>query len=351
MNGDAEPAVLLRFDEQLSLIDWPELEPVDDIVLGSADCFVAALGFEERALAGLQRACQGSQNFNAVFVRYLPEVKENLEAAFSALCEKNGLDANNLVYDRERPSGIGPLVADSVSKCDRVFVDISGMSRLLIVQIIVALVERRQAFHILYAEAEVYPPLEKEYRKVHTGAGQNPSFISSGIFEIVSSPELSSVAMLGGAIRLISFPSFDPSQMSNLVQEVQPTHNNVIRGMPPYEEMAWRPAAIDQLNNSAMKTLQRLDVHQASTLDYRETLKLIADLYQQHSAFDRIVIAPTGSKMQAVAVGILRGVLGDLQIVYPTPLQFVNPSRYTEGVKQIVQLPVDLPPNLGPSRE
>ena len=154
----------------------------------------------------------------------------------------------------------------------------SGMSRLLIVQTIVALVESRMKFHILYAEAEVYPPLEKEYKEAHKSDGPSPSFISSGIFEIVSSPELSSVAMLGGAIRLISFPSFDPIQLSNLVQEVQPTHNNVVRGIPPSEEMTWRTAAIDQLNKSTVGALQRVEAHTVSTLDYRATLNLILGL-------------------------------------------------------------------------
>ena len=54
-----------------------------------------------------------------------------------------------VVYDRERPSGIGPLLAKYVSGFDRVFVDISGMSRMLIVQIIVALVESRELYAAL----------------------------------------------------------------------------------------------------------------------------------------------------------------------------------------------------------
>ena len=265
---------------------------------------------------------------------------ENQEAAFLALSEACGLDVQEFEYDRECPSGIGPLLADYGSGFDRVYVDISGMSRLLIVQTIVALVQSAKEFHILYAEAKVYPPLEADYEEARTGDSPSPSFISSGIFEIVSSPELSSVSMLGSTIRLISFPSFDPSQLSNLVQEVQPTHNNVVRGKSPREEMAWRTDAIDQMNSSTVTTLQRVEIHEASTFDYRETLKLILDLYRRHSAFDRIVIAPTGSKMQAVAIGILRGVLGDLQIVYPTPLQFLNPDRHTEGVKEIFQVAV-----------
>ena len=35
MSSEIVPEVPLRSDEKLSLIDWPEMEPVDGIVLGS----------------------------------------------------------------------------------------------------------------------------------------------------------------------------------------------------------------------------------------------------------------------------------------------------------------------------
>ncbi|MCY3852179.1 MAG: hypothetical protein OXG03_01165 [Gammaproteobacteria bacterium] len=336
---------LLRKDERLSSVDWPELEPIDNIALGPADCIVVGMGFEERALVGLKRACEASKHFHTVLIRYLPKIEENQETTCLEFCRENNLNFEEFEYDREYPSGMGLTLANNILNFEKIFLDVSGMSRLLIVQIIVELMKRKKKFHILYTEAENYPPSEQEYKeeyeKARTTNDTNPSFISSGIFEIVSSPELSSVFMLGGTIRLISFPSFDHGQLSHLVQEVQPTHNDVIHGMPPHEEMAWRTKAISQLNESTMKALQRAESHETSTLDYRETLNLILELYQRHSMFDRFVIAPTGSKMQAVAIGILRGVLADVQIVYPTPLQFVEPDRYTEGAKQIFHLAID----------
>jgi hypothetical protein len=57
--------------------------------------------------------------------------------------------------------------------------------------------------------------------------------------------------------------------------------------------------------------------------------------------FDRIVVAPTGSKMQAVAVGLFRAVLYDVQIVYPTPQIFTAPHEHTVGIRQLYK--VDLP--------
>jgi hypothetical protein len=57
--------------------------------------------------------------------------------------------------------------------------------------------------------------------------------------------------------------------------------------------------------------------------------------------FDRIVVAPTGSKMQAVAVGLFRSVMYDVQIVYPTPQIFIAPHEHTIGIRQLYK--VDLP--------
>jgi hypothetical protein len=54
----------------------------------------------------------------------------------------------------------------------------------------------------------------------------------------------------------------------------------------------------------------------------------------------KFVLAPTGSKMQAVAVGIIRTYLDDIQIAYPTINIFSNPSDYTHGVKQMYLLPL-----------
>lgn len=338
MNVEAIPKLLLRPDEELSQIDWPELEALDEISLGPTDCLIVGTGFEDRALALLRLASHKSQDFHVGLVRYLPKIEQNRGEECQSICDEYGIDFVEFVYDREHPSGIGPRLADYGKRFNRIYLDISGMSRLLIVQTIVSMIGNDVDLHILYSEAESYPPGEKEYQDAFVDDGPKPSFVSSGIFEIVSTPELSSVAMLGGAIRLISFPSFDPIQLSNLVQEVQPTHNNVVNGLPPSAELAWRTAAIEQSNNSIVGSMQRVEIHETSTLDYRETIRLILALYKRHSAFDRIVIAPTGSKMQAVATGILRGVLTDLQIVYPTPLQFVDPGRYTQGVKQFYHL-------------
>jgi hypothetical protein len=144
------------------------------------------------------------------------------------------------VYDREHPAGIGEELKHFTQDFEHVFVDISGMSRLLIVQTLVALLAdpHNQAVTILYGEAKEYPPTRAQFAQDRQRFDSKPvlSYISSGIFAVASTPELASVSMLGEAIRLVAFPSFDPVQLSNLMQELQPTYTELIHGVPPAQK-------------------------------------------------------------------------------------------------------------------
>ena len=341
MNNDESAFVLLRDDERLRLVDWPELAQTESLSVNRKSCLVLAAGFEDRSLTALSTICRSSHEFHVCLIRYLPFLEQNRESQIVTMCRDAGASVEILEYDREQPAGIGADIAQSLESCDEVYIDISAMSRLLIVQTIVGVMEVRRTIQIVYTEALSYPPEEQEFLDGISTEGPAPTFLSSGILEVVSTPELSSVSMMGRPIRLVSFPSFDKTQLSNLVQEIQPTHNDVVHGVPPSGHLSWRSEAIDRLNEATISSLQHVDVHEVSTLDYRETILLILRLYEKYAAFDRIVIAPTGSKMQAVAIGILRSALPDLQIVYPTPLEFVNPSRYTEGSRCISFLTVE----------
>jgi len=145
-------------------------------------------------------------------------------------------------------------------------------------------------------------------------------------------PELTSPAMAGQSIRLIAFPSFNRAQLRQCIDELQPTYIDLIEGIPPHEAYLWRTHAIRQLNSQAMEAIPNRKIHRTSTLDYRETLRLLLELYADHSAFDKLVVSPTGSKLQSVAVGIATAFLRDLQVVYHTPMKFTDKERHTVGV-------------------
>lgn len=340
---------VLRRDELLRDIIWPDMEKIDVPDFRDCDHLLVCGGFEERAVSILRRICTSrstgqksrTPSLAVVLIRYLPEHVDNRNSELRSICQNAGLQVNEVTYNRQNPTDIGEKLLGLVKGDGRVYIDISGMSRLLIVQALVAFLnEQCRSVSILYAEAEEYPPSEDKFQRdmERAGAGPPPSYISSGIFEIAVLPELSSVSMFGEAIRLVAFPSFDPSQLTNLVEELQPTYANVIHGIPPSRDNRWRKQAIERLNERTLAELQGKTDHEASTLDYRGSLKSLLHIYAQRSMFDRLVVAPTGSKMQAVAVGLVRAVLRDVQIVYPTPKTFVETEEYTIGIRQLYQL-------------
>ena len=331
----------IRADEILARTNWPVLQDIEDVKIEAGEVLIACNGFEERSVEVVSKAApmEGAP-VRLVLVDYLPAYDENRKSEMLDHAKRLHSKIEGVVYDRRNPAGIGQTIVDLCGDADGYLVDISGMSRLLIVQMLVALLETGRSVTVLYAEAEDYQPSLEEYKKGALSGEHQPSYISSGLWDIAATPELGSVAMLGEAIRLIAFPSFDPSHLINLVQELQPTYTDILEGLPPRKRNAWRKSAIAELNELSTRGLsvERFDV---STLDYRETIRAVLDIYAKRSMFDRLVLSPTGSKMQAVAIGVLRAVLDDLQIVYPTPQYFVAPDRYSVGSRKLYKL--DLP--------
>ena len=329
----------LRPDQTMLTVDWPKLVPVDVPTVGPHSILVVCAGFEDRAVVSLKRVLESGQaGFSVIVIKYLPRYLENQEREIERLLISAGVAFSECIYDRRNPSDIGGAIVRKLHACSNIVVDVSGMSRLLIVQILAAIIPQTCVrLRLVYAEAAKYPPTVLEYQR-RRGEVNKPVFLSSGIYEIAVSSELSSVAMVGQPIRLILFPSFDFSQVSNLLLELQPACTHVIHGRPPSEKNAWRTEAIRDLNSDVLDGLRNRIDHEASTICYAKTLDILLNIYSDHSMFDRLVVAPIGSKMQAVAVGLFRAVLTDVQVVYPTPMNFVDPSNYTRGVRQVYEI-------------
>jgi hypothetical protein len=137
--------------------------------------------------------------------------------------------------------------------------------------------------------------------------------------------------MQGQPVRVIAFPSFNAAQFATVCAEINAAAFTILNGSPPLSENAWRRQAIRELNG--LDGLHDKDEVDVSTLDYRDTLRVILDTYATYGATQKLIVAPTGSKMQSVAVGLAAGFLGDLQVVYPTPKRFPDPSNYTTGAR------------------
>jgi hypothetical protein len=354
---------ILRLDERLSVLAKPELEPFEDVCLGRQDIVVVCAGFEERSVGVLRSAVSKSLGFKVLIIDYRPYFAGNRIGELLDLCGKANLEVHGLTYDRRAPAGFGDMLQQQLTGVEgRVFIDISGMSRLLIVQALVALLsgdlDFRQCF-VVYAEAKTYLPTQMDVEKAIAESDKDPLFsalfLSSGVFEVTVVPELSATSLGANQSRLVFFPSFNADQLIALRQELQPSRYAYIHGIPPSGSNRWRTEAIMRLNHmekceddfgetankdAILVNFKRDEHFKTCTLKYQETLDCLCKIYGKHGMRDRLLISPTGSKMQVVAVGLFRAFVEDVQIVYPTPRVFAEPKDYTTGVGPIHVLPL-----------
>jgi len=339
---------VFRIDERLVSMPKPSMQSAAGVVLDTTDCVIVCAGFEERAVAFLREVAGRSGGFNVVVVEYLPSYSDNRLSEVLELCEKAKCSVYRLTYDRKNPAGFGDMLRESVSlMAQRIYIDVSGMSRLLIVQALVALCDSADDWRrciVTYSEALSYPPTQEAVEKAIRDSNSDPMFaalfLSSGVFDVTIVPELSPASLGANQSRLVAFPSFNTDQLPALRAELQPSRFSFIHGIPPSPLNQWRTDAIARLNR--LDDITGLDNFRTSTFDYRETLDCLLEIYSRHAVRDRILISPTGSKMQTVAVGLLRALLNDIQIVYPTPREFRTPKEYTTGVGQLHVLPLSV---------
>jgi hypothetical protein len=345
-----------RLDQDLGLVDLPELLLINDQIIESIDYLIICAGFEDRAVRYLKELIERKIRLTVIIVNYSPFIVENKSDEVTELCELSGLEYVQVEYDRQQPTGAGDRIIEFVkNENSKLHIDISGMSRLLVIQLLEAVSRKRNSFvnvFIIYSEAEYYHPDENDFKsRNHEGeneAGDLVVFITSGVFEILVLPELASTSLHNQPIRLIAFPSFNSYQMLSLRVEIQPSYMTVIHGIPPNDKNSWRRDAIKELNHiDGIQNIEQCDV---STFDYKDTYKILLEQYDKYSDMEKLFISPTGSKMQSVVIGILRSYLSDIQVVYPLPMSFTEPQDYTKGVKETYFLDLSVFPKMNSDR-
>lgn len=324
---------------------FPIIEQVRFDVFGKS-LLILSEGFEARSLSFIAQC--SSIKFDKILVcKYYPHKKSMQDELLDIIFKTQpSAIVSEFEYNRYEPFSFeSSLISEleNVNSYTDVVIDISVMSKYMIMQIICALINFTGKLKIVYTEPASYAPSEEEFMSLRATQQLATTLPSYGVHDIVRTPLLTSLVMQKSPTLLVAFLSFNEQLIRALLSECSPTHLYLINGIPA---AGWREKAMLEIHAKIIDefkwdnkfnpdgTLQR----RTSSLFYFETFDLLADIYKKHCVKNRIVLAPTGSKMQALACALFKLCCSDVHIEYPTPESYYVEGYSSSQIKKIYQV-------------
>ena len=341
-------------DELLN--NLPNTEHLDVSALPEPILYIGAVGFEDRAFGVLNEALRvGKKIQRIISIEYRPYNEKNRIVEYKDTLNRLALPEANThwsIYDRYVPDEFIEdifKIVNFIPANYNIVVDISAMSKLLIVVLLHGLRELSNRITIVYTEAETYHPIPEVYNAKKTEWDREtenpPVFLTTDIYNIVTTQSLSSVAMQGSPLLMVAFPTFNHRELIALVNDITPQHLILLEGRPHEGHNYWRQEAIRHLNRKIIQGSFSKDDFPPeekkviSTFDYKETIRLLEEIYIHYKYNRKIIVAPTGSKLQSFGIFLFKQMHPDIQIIYPVTKGFAN--EYTEGSHALWQIVVD----------
>jgi hypothetical protein len=325
----------------------PVVEPCCLLDMEPGEVLIHAPGFEDRTLA-ITKLVKVTGAGSAVLLEYRPHDPKNRLAEVKEALLARGLSVTSgdiIEYNRFEPGDFEDRLQVRLRELGAscVTIDISTMSKLEIMLVLHACHDLQLQVRVFYSEAETYAPTREQFEEARTqNKIHQPTLqIFTGIYGVVRVDSLASVAMQGQPTAALVFMSFNDALTQALLNTVYPSRLFLINGRPPMH--TWREEATAWIHDQVRREWEddnpvettseagvALPARAASTLDYRESTWLLLQLYWQLSTSYRILLAPAGSKCQAVGCYIVKALHPDIHVEYPSPDGFF--PNYSTGI-------------------
>lgn len=310
---------------------FPQIQPLDfkKLTIEKKSLLICCEGFEERSLSFASKCDRNSIFKKSLIIKYKPEKKSCFDELLPLVRSLSNTEPETCIFHRFEPQEFEnelflnkKTIIDSI---DEIVVDISVMSKLMIIVLILWLSDFQGKIRIIYSEPMEYAPSRQEfelYRNDPTKQGWMPSL---GVHDVVRTTWTSSIIMQSAPSMVIAFASFNEQLLRALMSAVNPSHFFLVNGIPPH--LSWREEATQFINREIIVDFPIENPlngngklkNRVSTLYYEETFKFLSELYSKYCYSYRCIIAPTGSKLQSLACGLFKICCPDVHIEYPTP--------------------------------
>ncbi len=321
----------------------PLVKEYNSIRVSGNKLLIVAGGFEARTLAWLDRLEEAAMFDEAIICKYDPEKKSRYLDVLKLVKRHTKTLPASLKYDRFEPTAFEAQLRTyflNADKYDDIYVDITVMSKLLIMIIINELRKYKNNLHLIYSEPVKWGPSEQQYKEA-MGKRKNGSAIclsSIGVGDIVRTPALSSVVMQKNPVVLVAGLSFNEQIVNILVNDINPEKLFLIN--QGCQRDVWRENAIEEIHRNILDEYgyQKDVVSKFLLIEYDKVFEFLVKLYKKYWLTNRIILSPTGYKMHAISFALMKILCPDIHVEYPTPESYLFEGYSYDEIKAIYEL-------------
>ncbi len=314
---------------------------------------MGAYGFEPRTLGWVDAQVGRGEILNkAIMFRYIHiKGRNRIRDLRQALSNIGVSKPTDIRYDLWSQHNIENKLSgkpmQDFSGIEEIVIDISSMTKLLILVSLCMLTEFKGTLRIVYSEAEQYAPTKEEYDQSKEDMKMIARFPSYGVASIIRTKCLSSIRMQGQPVTMVAFTSFNEQLVRHMLGTISPHRLLFINGRPPSNDFEWREQATQEIHKRLIEeysndnpTDEKGHLNRViSTLAYNESIKCIDDIYKQFGTYERIICAATGSKMQTVGLFFSKMMHPDIHVEYLTPDSYYV-KGLSSGIKKIHEIEI-----------
>ena len=308
--------------------------------------FIAAGGFDKRALTFIRRAYVRKFNIEqAILLRYVTQREDN-EPNFNRLMTRVKKFTNNVEIidvDVHKPDKILKELAEKVRFASKslnslsAVIDISGMAHVLICCCLRAADNNLLQTSVVYTEASDYYPREAKWDVV-IDAVQKRNFKimakylqTAGLGDIQIQTDFKGNTRPGYKACLFVMTGYEPNRVQGLVDDYAPNAIVAFYGKSPHEKLHGRQDLSIDLHKHIFDGWRYRERYDISTLEVKNILNILENEYQTLRSEYDVGVTSQCSKMQTVASYIFWKQHPEVQLIFTTPVKWSKRHSMGEG--------------------
>ena len=308
--------------------------------------FIAAGGFDKRALTFIRRAYVRKFNIEqAILLRYVTQREDN-EPNFNRLMTRVKKFTNNVEIidvDVHKPDKILKELAEKVRFASKslnslsAVIDISGMAHVLICCCLRAADNNLLQTSVVYTEASDYYPREAKWDVV-IDAVQKRNFKimakylqTAGLGDIQIPTDFKGNTRPGYKACLFVMTGYEPNRVQGLVDDYAPNAIVAFYGKSPHEKLHGRQDLSIDLHKHIFDGWRYRERYDISTLEVKNILNILENEYQTLRSEYDVGVTSQCSKMQTVASYIFWKQHPEVQLIFTTPVKWSKRHSMGEG--------------------